>query len=223
MNQPQEKMRVYRYRLRFAKSPAGSPSESGFLTGQAALKKAFLEFLPLARTGKRHKFSFGPALPHDYYSECEYADVWLSERIEVKSLAEVFSRLSGGFKFIKAESLPLFFPSVEAVDTTEEYEIFTAALSEGQKQAFAVNVKVSPLLICWKGPSGEKKEADISQWIEKAYLKDDGAIIFLKRIKGKSVRPELVIKGLAGLEVEIKKIVKKNIFWTDSTGRLNEI
>lgn len=223
MNQSQEKIRVYRYRLRFAKSPAGSPSESGFLSGQAALKKAFLEFLPLARTGKRHKFSFGPALPHNYYSECEYADVWLSERIEEKSLAEVFSRLSGGFKFLKAESLPLFFPSVEAVDTVEEYEVFTASLSEEQKQAFAANVKVSPLLVFWEDSSGEKKETDVSQWLDKACLTDYGVRLFLKRVKGKSVRPELVLRGLSGAEAEIKKIVKKNIFWTDSAGRLNEI
>lgn len=212
----------YRYRLRFSKSPEDSFGD-GFKKSRNILKEIFLKNLPLASQKGKGKFSFGPALPRNYFSECEYADVWLNIRPKKEEFEKFFSSLPQGFSLISYKSIPLFFPPVEAVDSIEEYDLYPLSDISGLKTVFEKNLSLSHLEITIEKDTKIRKE-DLSFWLYRAVWQSGGAVkLFIKRIKGRSIRPEAVIDRLTDSRVELSRVIKKNIYWIDSSGNLNEI
>ncbi len=214
-------MREYRYRLRFSIEP-DFKSADGFKS-RDALKKVFFEKLPLSADGRKVKFSFGPALAREHISECEYADVWLKERPKKEDFASFFASLPAGMSFIKAVSVPLFFPAIEAVDLIEEYALYPKTDISNLKPVFEKNIKISPFEITIEKNGNTRKE-DLSLWLYKAVWQSGREIsVFMKRIKGRTVRPELAVEALTQSKIDFLKVVKRNMFWSDSSGNLNEI
>ncbi len=222
MSLQNEKISSHRYRLRFSKSPFES-YDKGFLSGQYSLRNFFIKTLPVAQISKRGKFSFGPALPRGYYSECEYVDVWLEKNISIRELNSILSSPPEGFRFMKAESIPNFFPSITSLDNVDEYEIELETIDERFKKKFIENLKTVSLKVSFSREEGVNETVDIIKWIEKAYIDFDIFRIFVKRVNGKTLRPEIILKGLIGEEPKIKRVLKKNIYWKDSSGGLNPV
>lgn len=222
MSLESEKITSYRYRLRFSKTPCEA-EDMGFLSGQYSLRSFLIKTLPLSQTGKRARFSFGPALPRGYHSECEYVDVWLKESVSMENLYKMLSFPPEGFHFMKAERIPIFFPSVISIDNVEEYDIELETIDEKLKKLFVENSKAVSLKLKYPHEEGEDEIVDIINWLEKAYIDCDVLRIFVRRLNGKTLRPEIILKGLIGEEPKIRKILKKNIYWRDSLGGLNPV
>lgn len=214
-------MKEYRYRIRFSLLPDFEVVD-GFKS-RDALKKVFLEKLPLSINTGKAKFSFGPTIAREHLSECEFVDVWLKARPKKEDFASFFDSLPKGISFIKAYSIPVFFPAIEAMDLIEEYTLYPKNDISNLKNIFDKNIRLSTFEITIE-KNGNKRKEDLFIWLHEAIWQNGREIsVFMKRIKGRTIRPELAVQALAGSHVDFDKVVKKNMFWMDSSGNLNEI
>ncbi|MCX7905796.1 MAG: DUF2344 domain-containing protein [Elusimicrobiales bacterium] len=111
---------MIRYRLKFSKEPEFSKNIGTF----DIIKNILIYNFEIYITNKRYKFSYGPALPYGWASDCEYLDVFFTKRENEKFVAEIINKnLPQGIKLVEVKTVPLYFPSVESATDVVEIEV----------------------------------------------------------------------------------------------------
>lgn len=215
-----------RIRLRFARlAPAKDLShleQIKALRGRAAASG--LRFWPVkAGSAAIPKMAFGPAVSVGHESLCEYADLYLEEFAREEEAAEKLRPLDDvRFALVSARRIPVFFPSIEAAVNAAEYFLeaaFPAGFSQANVDAFMALESVP-----WEKvkPSGERKTLDARAPVLAASF-DPGASLLkltLKLEPGRNIKPETAAELMAGGRPDFRRIVRKELYWFDSSGKL---
>jgi len=169
------------------------------------------------------RMAFGPAVSVGHESLCEYADLYLEEFSREDAVAEKLRPLDDErFRLVSARRIPVFFPSIEAAVNAAEYFLeadFPPGFSQAAVDAFmalknAAYEKVKP--------SGERKLLDARTPVLTASFDKDGALlkVTLKLEPGKNVKPEIVAELMCGGKPVFRRIVRKELYWFNSGGKL---
>ncbi|MEF3280384.1 MAG: DUF2344 domain-containing protein [Elusimicrobiota bacterium] len=155
---------------------------------------------------QKNKISFGPAIPCGYESLSEYVDIYLSRRIQDEEIKFIINKnICEGYSLLRFKTIPLYFPSVESCVDIAEYEILTD--------------DESPLIFA--------KEDDSINCSEKCFkvvsvsdVKKNGEriIIYMKKLE----KPEAFLTRL-DKSINVKGIIRKNLYWLDSKKTLRII
>jgi radical SAM-linked protein len=189
------------------------------------------------------KMSFGPALSAGYGSRCEYADLYLAQACrEEVAMAKLAAVKSETFSLLSVKRVPVYFPSIEASVSAARYLIeaeFKGDFTQAAVDAFfaresAPYTKPAPAPHPPKadgqsavpaGETGPGLTVDVRPLVMSAEL--DAAAgtlrLTLKVEPGRNVKPVEVLGVMAGRELEIKKVVREDLCWLDSKGRLEVI
>lgn len=214
-----------RIRLKFARlAPAKDLShleQIKILRARAAA--CGLKFSQAAGAKPMPKMAFGPAVSVGHESLCEYADLYLEEFSREDAVAEKLRPLDdGSFRLVSAKRVPVFFPSIEAAVNAAEYFMegeFPAGFSQAAVDAFMALKNVPYERV---KPSGERKLLDARTPVLSASFDRDGALlkVTLKLEPGKSVKPEIVAELMCGGKPVFTRIVRKELYWFNSGGKL---
>ncbi len=215
-----------RIRLKFARlAPAREMThleQIKVLRGRAAASG--LKFCTAkAGGGAVPKMAFGPAVSVGHESLCEYADLYLEEFARDAEAAEKIRPLDDGlFTLVSARRIPVFFPSIEAAVNAAEYFMegdFPAGFSDASVDAFMA-LKSVP----WDKikPSGERKTLDARAPVLSASYGPGASLlkVTLRLEPGKNIKPETAAELMAGEKPVFRRIVRKELYWFDSGGRL---
>ena len=229
-----------RIRLKFARlAPAKDLSHLEQIKVLRARAAACgLRFSQAAGAKPTPKMAFGPAVSVGHESLCEYADLYLEEFVKEDAVAEKLKPLDDeSFRLVSAKRVPVFFPSIEAAVNAAEYFMegeFPAEFSQAAVDAFMALKSVAYERV---KPSGERKLLDartpvLSASFDEAMLVPykgyahqtarDGALlkVTLKLEPGKSVKPEIVAELMCGGKPVFRRIVRKELYWFNSGGKL---
>lgn len=169
------------------------------------------------------KMAFGPAVSVGHESLCEYADLYLEEFVREEAAAEKLRPLDdGNFSLISARRVPVFFPSIEAAVNAAEY-FMEADFPAGFSQA-AVDAFMALKNVAWDKvkPSGERKTLDARAPVLSASFDPAGSLlkVTLKLEPGRNIKPETAAELMAGAKPGFRRIVRKELYWFDSGGKL---
>jgi len=184
------------------------------------LKQEFLKKLPLASLGKRHKFSFGPALPFGYLSDAEYVDIYLSKRMDVEECKKNSFLKDGYFEILSIKTIPIFFPSIDSSIDVIEYEIL---FEDILPYIDTINKEMKNDFLIFKEDETEIK-LNLKEFLFKYEIdKKRGILKLLINYRlGKTLRPDNILKSI-GLSLDLVKIIRKKIYWLDSKKKLIEL
>jgi len=183
-----------------------------------------LKFWP-AKTGgaAAPKMAFGPAVSVGHESLCEYADLYLEEFVREEAAFEKIQPLDDvNFRLLTARRIPVFFPSIEAAVNAAEY-FLEAGFPEGFSQASLDAFMALKSLPYEKvKPSGERKAIDARTPLLAASwdAASDLLKLTLRLAPGKTIKPETVAELIAGSKPVFRCIVRKELYWMDSQGKL---
>lgn len=214
-----------RIRLKFARLEAAKDlshlEQIKVLRARAAA--CGLRFSQAAGAKPMPKMAFGPAVSVGHESLCEYADLYLEEFVKEDAVEEKLKPLDDGlFRLVSARRIPVFFPSIEAAVNAAEYFLegeFPAEFSQAAVDAFMALKNVAYEKV---KPSGERKLLDARTPVLSASFDRDGALlkVTLKLEPGKSVKPEIVAELMCGGKPVFRRIVRKELYWFNSGGKL---
>jgi radical SAM-linked protein len=215
-----------RIRLKFARlAPAKDMShldQIKVLRGRAAA--CGLKCWP-AKTGGTvtPRMAFGPAVSVGHESLCEYADLYLEEFARDAAVLEKLQPLDDErFRLLSARRIPVFFPSIEAAVNAAEYFMegaFPAGFSQASVDAFLA-LKTLPFEKV--KPSGERKTLDARLPVLAASFDQATSLLktTLRLAPGRNVKPETVAELMGGGKPAFSRIVRKELYWFDSGGKL---
>jgi radical SAM-linked protein len=167
--------------------------------------------------------SFGPAISVGYESVCEYSDIYLEDFVKAETVGEKISALDSKlFRLIEAKRIPIFFPSIEACVNAAEY-VLEGGLPEGfSQESVARFLELKSAVYERIKPSGEKKSVDARPLVLEALcLSGSGALkLVLAFGPGRNIKPEAVLSLMSGSNVLPERIVRRELFWLDSNGKL---
>lgn len=181
-----------------------------------------LRCCPAPGRAQAPKMAFGPAISLGYESRCEYADLYLAEFVRDEDAARRIRAVgSECYELVSAKRVPVFFPSIEAAVNAAEYALeagFPAGFSQKDIDAFLARPEA---LYEKVKPSGERETIDVRPLICAAEYDPAAAALrlVLKSGPGKNVKPEAVL-GMIVPGAEIKRIVRRELYWQDSKGAL---
>jgi radical SAM-linked protein len=215
-----------RIRLKFARlAPARDIShleQLKALRGRAA--SCGLKFWPAKVGGSSvPKMAFGPAVSMGHESLCEYADLYLEEFVRDAAAADSLRPLDDErFRLLSARRIPVFFPSIEAAVNAAEYFMeaeFPAGFSQAAVDSF---MALKDLPYEKVKPSGERKTLDARGPVLAASFDPEGGLLktTLRLVPGRNVKPETVAELMAGAKPVFRRIVRKELYWFDSSGKL---
>jgi len=215
-----------RIRLRFARlAPAKDLShleQLKLLRGRAAASG--LRFCPAKAGGAMApRMAFGPAVSQGHESLCEYADLYLEDFVRAQEAADRFRPLDDErFRLVSAGRIPVFFPSIEAAANAAEFSVeadFPAGFSQAAVDAFMAKDGVPYEKV---KPSGERRTVDARTPVLSASYDVSASRLelTLKLEPGRSIRPETVAELMAGPAPAFRRIVRKELYWVDSGGKL---
>ncbi len=215
-----------RIRLKFARlAPAKEMSHLEQIKALRSRAAACgLKFWPAKAGGAAvPKMAFGPAVSVGHESLCEYADLYLEEFAREEEAADSLRRLDDvNFRLVSARRIPVFFPSIEAAVNAAEYFLegeFPASFGQQAVDAFMALKRLD-----WEKvkPSGERKTLDARAPVLSASF-DAASSLFketLRLVPGKNVKPETVAELMCGGKPVFRRIVRKELYWFDSSGKL---
>ncbi len=215
-----------RIRLKFARlAPAKDLShleQLKLLRARAAATG--LRFSPAKAGGAQApRMAFGPAVSVGHESLCEYADLYLDEFVPGARALESFRALDDGmFRVLSAERIPVFFPSIEAAVNAAEFFMegeFPAGFSQAAVDAFMAKKSLPYEKV---KPSGERRTLDARTPVLHASYDQSSSLLrlTLKQEPGKNVKPETVAELMSGGAPVFRRIVRKELYWLDSGGKL---
>jgi radical SAM-linked protein len=218
-----------RMRLRFARlAGAGNMSHLEQIKELRRMAAGSgLDCCPAKHGGKPvPKMAFGPALSAGCESRCEYADLYLAQSCpESAVMARLSAAGSEAFALLSVKRVPVFFPSIESSVSAARYLIeadLKDRMSQGSVDAFFARENAP---VERTDPSGVSRTIDARPLVLGAEL--DAAAgtlrLTLKLEPGKSVKPAEALELMAGREVAVKRLVREELFWLDSKGRLEII
>ncbi|MDA8244666.1 MAG: TIGR03936 family radical SAM-associated protein [Elusimicrobia bacterium] len=215
-----------RIRLKFARLAAAKDTthleQIKELRSRAA--RSGLKFWP-ARIGGQAapKMAFGPAASVGHESLCEYADLYLEEFAREDAAAEKLRPFDDeNFRLISARRVPVFFPAIEAAVNAAEYFMeadFPAGFSDAAVDAFMARKSVE-----WEKvkSTGERKTLDARAPVLSASFDREASLlkVTLKLEPGKNIKPEVAAELMAGARPVFRRIVRRELYWFGSGGRL---
>lgn len=214
-----------RIRLKFARlAPAKDLSHlEQIKTLRARAAASGLKFWPAPGGKGAPKMAFGPAVSVGHESLCEYADLYLEEFATQEEAAERLRPLDDGkFRLVSARRIPVFFPSIEAAVNAAEYFLeaeFPAGFSDAAVDAFMAKKDLP-----WEKvkPSGERRTLDARAPVLAASYDAPLALlkVTLRLVPGRNVKPETVAELMCGCRPDFRRIVRKELYWFDSGGKL---
>jgi radical SAM-linked protein len=215
-----------RIRLKFARLAAAKDlshlEQIKAVRGRAAA--CGLKFWPAKVGGAAvPKMAFGPAVSVGHESLCEYADLYLEEFSQAAEVMERMQPLDDErFRLLSARRIPIFFPSIEAAVNAAEY-FMEAEFPSGFSQA-AVDAFLALKTLPYEKvkPSGERKTLDARTPVLSASYDPEGALlkVTLKLVPGRNVKPETAAELMCGGKPVFRRIVRKELYWFDSSGKL---
>jgi radical SAM-linked protein len=167
--------------------------------------------------------AFGPAVSVGHESLCEYADLYLEEFSQAAEVMEKMHPLDDErFRLLSARRIPVFFPSIEAAVNAAEYFMeaeFPAGFSQSAVDAFMA-LKTLPYEKV--KPSGERRTLDARIPVLSASYDTEGKLlkVTLKLVPGQNVKPETAAELMCGGKPVFRRIVRKELYWFDSGGKL---
>ncbi|HNW43004.1 MAG TPA: TIGR03936 family radical SAM-associated protein [Elusimicrobiales bacterium] len=193
-------------------------------TFRARATASGLKFWP-AKTGGGviPRMAFGPAVSVGHESLCEYADLYLEEFVRDEAALEKIQPLDDDkFRLLSARRIPVFFPSIEAAVNAAEYFLeadFPAGFSQVSLDAFMALKSVPYEKV---KPSGERKALDARTPLLAASWDAPSSLLklTLRLAPGKTIKPETVSELIAGGAPVFRRIVRKELYWMDSQGKL---
>ena len=215
-----------RIRLKFSRLEAARDlshlEQIKILRGRAAA--CGLKFSPAKAGGQpTPRMAFGPAVSVGHESGCEYADLYLEEFVREDAAAEKLRPLDDGlFRLVSARRIPVFFPSIEAAVNAAEYFLegeFLGGFSQAAVDAF---MALKSLAYEKVKPSGERKLLDArTPVLAASFDKDCGRLkVTLKLEPGRNVKPEIVAELMSGGKPVFRRIVRRELYWFNSGGKL---
>lgn len=215
-----------RIRLKFARlAPAKELShleQIKILRGRAAASG--LKFWPAKAGGASvPRMAFGPAVSVGHESLCEYADLYLEEFYREEAAAEKLRPLDDDrFRLLSARRIPVFFPSIEAAVNAAEFFLggeFPAEFSDAAVDAFMALPELPYEKV---KPSGERRALDARKPVLSASFDPEASLLklTLKLEPGRNIKPETVAELMSGGKPVFSRIVRKELYWLDSGGRL---
>jgi radical SAM-linked protein len=192
---------VQRLRLTFRKE--GATRYIGHLDLARTLERSLNRAgIPVAYTqgfNKRPRMQLASALPLGYLSECEMADIYLSERMEPEAAqAQMMSKMAPGIVVWRVEEVPLKAPAVQSITAVSAY---TALLLDPIDPA-ALRQRIAGLLAAESIIRERRSKAyDLRPLIETVSLAEteEGAPLIEMRLvmkPGKTGRPDEVLRSL---------------------------
>lgn len=169
------------------------------------------------------KMAFGPAVSVGHESLCEYADLYLEEFAQAAAVLEKLQPLDDDkFRLLSARRIPVFFPSIEAAVNAAEYFMeaeFPAGFAQPAVDAF---LALKTLAYEKVKPSGERKTLDARAPVLAASLDPAGPLlkVTLRLEPGRNVKPETAAELMCGGKPVFRRIVRKELYWFDSSGKL---
>jgi radical SAM-linked protein len=169
------------------------------------------------------KMAFGPAVSVGHESLCEYADLYLEEFMREEAAAAKLRPLDDErFALVSMRRIPVFFPSIEAAVNAAEYfleGVFPAGFSDASVDRF---MALKSVLWDKVKPSGERKTLDARSPVLSASFDQAASLlkITLKLSPGMNIKPETAAELMAGQKPDFKRIVRKELYWFDSNGKL---
>ena len=169
------------------------------------------------------RMAFGPAVSVGHESLCEYADLYLEEFVREEGVLEKMQPLDdANFRLLSARRIPVFFPSIEAAVNAAEYFLeadFPAGFTQAALDAF---MALKSLPYEKVKPSGERKAIDARTPLLAASwdAASDLLKLTLRLEPGKTIKPETVSELIAGSRPVFRRIVRKELYWMDSQGKL---
>ncbi|OGS12872.1 MAG: hypothetical protein A2234_06645 [Elusimicrobia bacterium RIFOXYA2_FULL_58_8] len=215
-----------RIRLKFARlQPAGNFTHlEQIKVFRARAVASGLKFWPAKVGGSAvPRMAFGPAVSVGHESLCEYADLYLEEFVREEAAFEKIQPLDDvNFRLLSSRRIPVFFPSIEAAVNAAEYFLeagFPAGFAQASLDAFMA-LKSMPYEKI--KPSGERKALDARTPLLAASWDpaSDLLKLTLRLEPGKTIKPETVAELIAGAVPDFRRIVRKELYWMDSQGKL---
>jgi|GEM_PF-2368546 uncharacterized protein (DUF2344 family) len=186
---------MIRYRFVFSKDERAK--EKSFLKQIEYFKNFFISHFNL-HGGRKSKFSFGPALCFGCESESEYVDTFFIKRMSDDEISIIINKnIDEGYSLNFFKTIPVYFPSVESVlDAVEYWIVF--------KDYQSVEIAEQKII----------NSVDKNMVFNMEKSNDSLIIILKKELTPKNLR-ELSLK-----DMDFKKIIRKKLYWQDSSGRL---
>lgn len=152
--------------------------------------------LPIAFTGgfsPQVKSSYGPPASVGHESSCEYMELYFTEKVDVQTIYNKMSQvLPKGFKLLDIKRVPLNFPAIDILVNVSEFLIKNIEISQKLIDEFLSKESI----LVERMKKGKIIEIDAKPLIREM-KKDNGNIILQLRFgKGKSVKPDIVLKKL---------------------------
>jgi uncharacterized protein (DUF2344 family) len=189
---------MIRYRFVFSKKE--SARYTGFLNEVEYFRSFFSNSFELYVNSKKYKFSFGPALPYGYESESEYVDVFMADRMDDEEITIVINKnLMDGFELLRFKTVPIYFPSVESLVDITEWDLY-----------FNDTSKLTSLT--------DNIDSRYLDFIHSKHNENEILKLYLK----KGIKLDMILKDF-DINNDIKKIVRKNLYWLDAKGGLRLI
>ena len=183
-----------------------------------------LKFCPAKIGGAMSpKMAFGPAVSVGHESLCEYADLYLDEFVREEDALEKLQPLDdGSFRLLSARRIPVFFPSIEAAVNAAEFFLeaeYAPGFTQASVDAF---MALESLPFEKVKPSGERRTLDARAPVLAASLDAAAGLLklTLRTEPGKNVKPETVAALMAGAEPAFRRVVRKELYWMNSKGKL---
>ncbi|MBI4655160.1 MAG: DUF2344 domain-containing protein [Elusimicrobia bacterium] len=177
---------------------------------------------------KAPKMSFGPAISVGYESACEYADLYLTQYVPETAIEEKIHSVPCILAITGIKRIPLFFPAIEASVNAVEYEM------RFENGGVPDAVEVERFLISGRIMYEKTKHSGIKEIINaretvismKVCMAAPNAPVLnlcLKIEPKKNIKPEIILQLLTGGRVNAANIMRKELYWTDSSGKLNKL
>lgn len=207
---------IYKYRIKYEKKDdliKSSHQEIRNLFNDV-ITESDLKFLEAKRAEDRPRIVFGSALSLGYTSECEFADIYLLEKTNLKFLQEEFKKKN--INILSIQQIPFNFPSIESLCSVIEYEVS----GDFNKDEKALKDFLDKKEIIIEKTKDEKTiKFNARPQIASMQFEGQKILIKLKIVQGVNAKIEQIFFSWLGENKELQ-ILKKNLYWLDSKNEL---
>ncbi len=156
---------------------------------------------PTSRSGGKRpklKISFGPAISVGYESDCEYCDIELVARLDLKTAKDDLGKnLPEGYSVLDVKSVPRFFPSLENSLNAARY-VIVSPLLVGKQSDWEKFWSEKCFIVTKKKESGDVA-IDARALVRSWTLVGDQLELVLRFGPGRTLKPERILQAVCHL------------------------
>ncbi len=170
-----------------------------------AVKRAALPVSYTAGFSPQIKMSFGPAISVGYESDCEYADLYFTDKVNLDIIkCAVAGQLPDGYKIDEVKQIPLKFPAVDSVVNLAEYAVSGAVIDDKRIKEYLA-LETMPVV---KMKKGKETVVDARPLIYSMEKTEDGGLKILLRFgQSKNLKLSTLLQNVLDLsEDDIKNL-----------------